>query len=131
MMEKGRFGYPVIDMTGKTYGRLTVIKRAPNDKGGHARWLCKCTCGNYRVVDGRSLRLGRQISCGCNAKEQFRKNIVIPRQEAHKERIRQKEENEQKERIALEEAERVRNEQNSDYGQSDKGYRDSDYFQWY
>ena len=32
----------VIDMTGKSFGRLTVLSRAKNDKYSKAQWLCQC-----------------------------------------------------------------------------------------
>lgn len=55
----------MIDMTGKTIGRLTVIKRDKNNSQGKARWLCQCECGKTIVVDGSSLRNGHTKSCGC------------------------------------------------------------------
>lgn len=55
----------VIDRVGHVYGRLTVIDRADNTANGQARWLCKCECGNTRVVLGTLLRLGKTKSCGC------------------------------------------------------------------
>lgn len=54
---------------GNTYGYLTVIGRAENDKSGRARWLCQCKCGNQTVVLGKSLRNGNTKSCGCYQKE--------------------------------------------------------------
>lgn len=53
------------DLTGKRFGRLTVVSRAENGKGGRARWLCRCDCGNKRVVYGYSLKSGNTRSCGC------------------------------------------------------------------
>ena len=41
-----------IDLTGKKYNMLTVIKRLENTKEGVTRWLCKCDCGNTTVVRG-------------------------------------------------------------------------------
>ena len=58
----------IIDMIGKTFGRLTVIKRVPN-KGKNARWGCICSCGEYVEVDGCHLRNGGVKSCGCILKE--------------------------------------------------------------
>lgn len=57
----------VVDETGKTYGRLTVLGRAPrgNRKYGAAYWDCLCTCGNRTVSTGWSLRYGCALSCGC------------------------------------------------------------------
>lgn len=55
----------VKDEVGNHYGRLTVIKRAENNKHNAARWLCKCICGKETIVDGKSLRTGNTKSCGC------------------------------------------------------------------
>jgi hypothetical protein len=53
-------------MTGRRIGRLVVRSRASENRGGTtARWLCLCDCGNERVVDGSSLRIGKTRSCGC------------------------------------------------------------------
>ena len=62
-----------IDLTGKEYGRLTVIREAQykNDTG-RAKWLCKCKCGNQTVVYSNNLRQGSTSSCGCYKKERFK-----------------------------------------------------------
>jgi len=62
----------LINLKGKKFGRLTVIKRAENNKWGYTRWLCKCDCGNEKVVDGNSLRNGHTKSCGCLRKDLIR-----------------------------------------------------------
>lgn len=62
--------YNYIDLTGKNFGRLTVIERAP-DKNGRTAFLCRCTCGNIVVVNAGALRAGRTHSCGCLAREQL------------------------------------------------------------
>jgi hypothetical protein len=49
-----------IDLTGKRFGRWTVIAYA-----GRSRWSCECDCGARVIVDGASLRRGRTKSCGC------------------------------------------------------------------
>ena len=55
----------VINLLGKSFGRLTVIERGENDNSEGARWECKCTCGNTSLVRGTCLRSGRIVSCGC------------------------------------------------------------------
>ena len=55
------------DLTGKTFGRLFVVRRA-GTKMGNVLWLCKCSCGNEKVVMGSNLR-GKTESCGCYRKE--------------------------------------------------------------
>jgi len=60
---------PKIDEVGNRHGRLTVLEEGERGKSRHAMWLCKCDCGNIRVVDGINLRSGHTKSCGCLAKE--------------------------------------------------------------
>lgn len=61
------------DMTGRKFGRLTVVSRGEDsispDGKYHAMWICKCECGNTKTVEGHSLRRGRATSCGCYADE--------------------------------------------------------------
>jgi hypothetical protein len=38
-----------IDITNQKFGKLTAIKRAES-KSGKTYWLCKCDCGNEKVV---------------------------------------------------------------------------------
>ena len=54
-----------IDEIGNTYGLLTVIKYAGSTPKQDALWLCKCQCGNTKIVAGRDLRNGHTSSCGC------------------------------------------------------------------
>ena len=55
----------LIDIMGMHFGKLTVIDRAKNNARNRAMWLCRCDCGNERVVLGDDLRSGKVISCGC------------------------------------------------------------------
>ena len=67
------------DLTGQSFGRLTVIERAENHilPNGKPRtmWLCQCQCGNYTTVSSQSLTNGTTVSCGCQQRENFRKPI--------------------------------------------------------
>jgi len=38
------------DRTNDNYGRLSVIKHAGKDSRGKHLWLCKCSCGNEKLV---------------------------------------------------------------------------------
>lgn len=62
----------LIDLTGKTFNRLTVLKRAEENKGGKPAWVCQCECGNIVTVAGGHLRSGHTQSCGCIQKEKAR-----------------------------------------------------------
>ena len=65
------------DLSGKRFGRLTVIKRtAPAEnvkEKQRAYWMCKCDCGNECIVLGRSLLKGDTKSCGCLQKKAMKK----------------------------------------------------------
>lgn len=54
-----------IDLKGMRFGSLEVICEAPSDKEGRAMWLCRCDCGNEKVIQGKNLRQGSVKSCGC------------------------------------------------------------------
>jgi hypothetical protein len=58
-----------IDLTGKTFGRLTVIDRSANNKNGHTRWNCMCDCGNATIADAANIKNGNTKSCGCAKKD--------------------------------------------------------------
>lgn len=58
-----------IDLKGQKFGRLTVIGRAGSTLGRHALWLCKCSCGNSKIIRGSCLRNGSTKSCGCLRRE--------------------------------------------------------------
>lgn len=54
------------DLTGKKFGRLTVLGRhVQDDKDGAPRWLCTCICGNTKAVYGGHLTSNSIQSCGC------------------------------------------------------------------
>lgn len=54
-----------IDLTGKRFGMLTVIKPHPVKKNRQLRWICQCDCGNGSIHYGAVLRRGDAHSCGC------------------------------------------------------------------
>lgn len=68
----------LIDLTGRRFGRLTVLGRAgtykPPDDPLHSMvtWHCRCDCGNETVVIGANLRYGHSTSCGCKRHERRR-----------------------------------------------------------
>lgn len=59
------------DLTGRTFGRLTVMKRA-GILGKSAAWLCSCTCHNEIVVRADNLLSGSTRSCGCLRRDLMR-----------------------------------------------------------
>lgn len=75
---------PEIQMTGLTFGRLTVVGTAPRyvDGGGKIRrkFKCLCACGAEKIVLGENLRSGHTTSCGCqqddNRRAKALRNLV-------------------------------------------------------
>lgn len=59
---------------GCKFGRLTVLASAPR-RTKYVAWLCKCECGEERIVLQQSLNSGDSTSCGCY----HRQVMVLPR----------------------------------------------------
>ena len=57
------------DLIGKRFGRLIVISRAGSNVHQKTMWLCKCDCGNEKILIGCHLTNSNSKSCGCIQKE--------------------------------------------------------------
>lgn len=73
--------YDINDFLGKRFGRLTVISKAdPIKEGSSGRLrpavLCKCDCGNEKVVRIMCLKRGSCVSCGCLARDNASKRLL-------------------------------------------------------
>lgn len=68
----------LINLIGKQFGLLVVIRRMDNDKLGNSRWLCRCNCkdGKEIIVSGQHLKNGHTKSCGCLRKEKTRQRFM-------------------------------------------------------
>jgi len=53
------------DLTGKTYGLLSVLSYAGKNKHGISMWLCRCECGTEKVICSMGMKAGKTTSCGC------------------------------------------------------------------
>lgn len=58
------------ELVGQRFGKLIVVKKVGTKRVGIAQkpkslWLCKCDCGNEKVVLRSSLITGNTKSCGC------------------------------------------------------------------
>lgn len=60
------------DLTGKVFGRLTVVRRLKPEEidTRQYNWLCRCECGNEVKASANKLKTGHTRSCGC-LKEEF------------------------------------------------------------
>jgi hypothetical protein len=54
----------LIDLTGQRFGRLVVVSCAGKKKQ-RLQWLCRCDCGNEKIIRATSLTSGNTTSCGC------------------------------------------------------------------
>ena len=55
-----------IDLTGKRFGRWTVVKLSPfRNSVGHRQWNCVCDCGTKGLIPRANLTSGASVSCGC------------------------------------------------------------------
>ena len=57
-----------IDLTGRRFGRLTVLRFACRHAAS-ILWHCRCDCGQESVIYGSNLRNGFTSSCGCLQRE--------------------------------------------------------------
>lgn len=65
------------NLVGHKSGRLTVLQevgRTPVLRDYF--WLCKCQCGNTKIIRGQSLIRNRTRSCGCLQRETGAKNAL-------------------------------------------------------
>lgn len=56
---------PLIDLTGRRFGKLTVQSVSHKTPDRTWYWNCVCDCGEPRVCTGRNLKGGKSKSCGC------------------------------------------------------------------
>ena len=54
----------VKDLKNQRFGKLLALELMPLT-GGHAKWRCKCDCGNETIVSSTHLLSGHTNSCGC------------------------------------------------------------------
>lgn len=62
-----------IDLTGRKYGRLSVLSYAGQKGRRRTMWKCRCDCGNIVEVESTHLRTEHTKSCGCISKENISK----------------------------------------------------------
>lgn len=57
-----------VNLAGKRYGRLLVIRYAGKIEPNSHLWECLCDCGNTKI-SRRSVLINNSVSCGCYKKE--------------------------------------------------------------
>jgi hypothetical protein len=62
------------DLMGQKFNWLTVIDWIV--EGTRGKWLCKCDCGNERLVRSNELTTGHITSCGCQKSNSISKSTI-------------------------------------------------------
>ena len=58
-----------VDLTGKKFGKLTLIKLLGKNKAKCWIYNVKCDCGNERIMEGNDVKSGKIKSCGCTTSD--------------------------------------------------------------
>lgn len=53
------------DLTGRRFGKLTVVSRNPQLEDRYYTWNCQCDCGGQIIVNTKRLTRGTVTNCGC------------------------------------------------------------------
>jgi len=65
--------YNFTNLTGRRFDRLLVFGIYGKSVNKMSLWLCRCDCGNWRVIAANNLNGGHSRSCGCLSIETVRK----------------------------------------------------------
>ena len=65
-----------LDLTGKRFGRLTVVERTDQRDGNSIIWKCLCDCGNTAFVSAKNLVHHQTFSCGCQRKDSVTETLA-------------------------------------------------------
>lgn len=61
-----------LQLSGRTFGRLTAISKTDKRVNKNVMWLCQCMCGRQAIVASSKLVNGHTKSCGCLRAETLR-----------------------------------------------------------
>lgn len=64
------------DLTGQKFNKLTILSHAGKNKTGQSLWLCRCECGNEKIVSAHHMKASTVKSCGCLLKSENRSNCA-------------------------------------------------------
>jgi len=52
-----------LNLTGKVFGKFTVVRDKGNNKHRESMWECRCLCGKIFTIVGKSLTSGNSMGC--------------------------------------------------------------------
>ena len=53
------------DLTGKRFGKLTILRRSERKQRGTTLWVALCDCGKETIAAANNIKTGTTKSCGC------------------------------------------------------------------
>lgn len=84
MEHRGDFGIPRIDLTGKRYGRIVVVRFHSRDQNGRYVWLVRCDCGTEKAVERNTLaQYATFEACRCEISKFSAKAKTLNRERAN------------------------------------------------
>jgi hypothetical protein len=63
----------VLDLVGQRFEKLLVLEKVDKEGSIHSFFLCRCDCGEEKVIRGKDLTAGKVKSCGNHAVEAIKK----------------------------------------------------------
>lgn len=60
------------DLTGRRFGRLTVLGQCGRNPSNKILWSCACDCGGQTKTTTQKLKSGASRSCGCYNRDRVR-----------------------------------------------------------
>lgn len=67
-------GRKIKNLVDKKFNRFLVLEFKGTNKDKKSLWLCKCDCGNKKIIIGGNLIRNRSKSCGCLQKDSVTKH---------------------------------------------------------
>lgn len=64
------------DLSGKRFGKLTVLRKTEQKRKGSFLWLCRCDCGNTILLERYKIERELAQSCGCARKGKNTKDLT-------------------------------------------------------
>lgn len=63
----------VLNIVGQRFEKLMVLEKVVKDNSIHSFFLCRCDCGEEKVIRGKDLTAGKVKSCGNHTVESIKK----------------------------------------------------------
>lgn len=65
-----------LDLLGKKFGTLTVVKQLNERENGYCVWLCRCSCGKEIKANSKKLTRGQTFCEKCSPKKNMKRGAI-------------------------------------------------------